>query len=62
MIAWLWLRMATLAVPHGKSDFHRGKLAAAHHFFTHELPKTGPQHALLRSLDPALVRLDDTCL
>ncbi|HEX6704472.1 MAG TPA: acyl-CoA dehydrogenase [Albitalea sp.] len=64
-IAWMWLRQAVLAQPQARgaeAGFYRGKLAAAHFFFTHELPKTGPQHQLLRSLDPALVALDDAWL
>jgi len=62
VIAWMWLRQAVLAQPHvegPEADFYRGKQAAARYFFTHELPKTGPQHALLRSLDAGLVELDE---
>jgi len=65
VIAWMWLRQAVLAQPHAngpEANFYRGKLAAAHYFFHCELPKTGPQHTLLRSLDPSLVELDDACL
>jgi butyryl-CoA dehydrogenase len=65
VIAWVWLRQAVLARPRTQGPdaaWLHGKLAAAHHFFRHELPRTGPQHALLRRLDPALVTLDDTWL
>jgi len=67
LIAWLWLRQAVIAAPHAartdsEGAFYRGKLVAAHYFFRYELPKTGPQHALLRSLEPLLVELDDACL
>jgi alkylation response protein AidB-like acyl-CoA dehydrogenase len=65
VIAWLWLRQAVLAQPRASGDeaaFYRGKLAAARYFFLYELPKTGPQHALLQRLDPLLVELDETWL
>ncbi|NRF68716.1 acyl-CoA dehydrogenase [Aquincola sp. S2] len=68
LVAWLWLRQAVIAQPHrnhpddAEARFYRGKLAAARHFFSHELPRTAPQHTLLRSLDAGLVELDDTCL
>jgi len=65
VIAWMWLRQAVIAKPHAhgsQADFYRGKLAAAHHFFHCELPKTSVQFALLRSLDPQLVELDDAWL
>src|SRR5205814_3009407 len=64
VIAWMWLRQAVVAQPHADSPeaaFYRGKLAAAHYFFRYELPRTGPQHVLLRSLEPLLVELDDAC-
>ncbi|MGV9866692.1 acyl-CoA dehydrogenase [Rhodococcus koreensis] len=50
VIAWMWLeqRIAT----EGKSgDFYDGKRMAARYFFTHELPKVGPQLDLLASRD-----------
>jgi butyryl-CoA dehydrogenase len=65
LIAWMWLRQATVAMPHadgGEAAFYRAKLAAARYFFAYELPKTAPQHSLLRSLEPLLVELDDNCL
>jgi butyryl-CoA dehydrogenase len=65
VVAWLWLRQAVIAqakLPGTDADFHRGKLAAARYFFHYELPKTGPQLALLRSLEPVCVELDDAWL
>jgi hypothetical protein len=65
LIAWMWLRQAVTALPHadgGEAPFYRAKLAAARYFFAYELPKTAPQHRLLRSLEPLLVELDDACL
>jgi len=65
VVAWVWLRLALRALPcvdGAEADFHRGKVLAARFFFRHELPATGPQHRLLRSLDPLLVELDDAQL
>jgi butyryl-CoA dehydrogenase len=65
LIAWMWLRQASVALPHAdgaEAAFYRAKLAAARYFFAYELPKTTAQHALLRGLEPLLVELDDTCL
>lgn len=65
VIAWLWLKQAALAWPqrHGtEATFYRGKLAAAQHFYDHELPKTRVAHELLRRLDASLVELDDSFL
>jgi hypothetical protein len=59
-VAWLWLKQALLAkarlesAPEDDVPFYRGKLQACRYFFEWELPKTGPQHVLLR-------RLDSTC-
>jgi hypothetical protein len=37
---------------HGRTGgFYDGKRAAARYFFRYELPRTGPQFALLESLD-----------
>ncbi len=61
VIAWMWLEQALAAT--GKTGaFYDGKRAAARYFFTHELPRTGPQLDLLASLDTSLVDLDDDCL
>jgi len=60
VVAWLWLEQALLAqarlaaAPEHDARFYRGKLHACRYFFEWELPRTGPQHALLR-------RLDSTC-
>ena len=59
VLAWIWLRQA-VAVSRGLTlrnkadeDYYRGKLAACRYFFQWELPKTQPQHALLRALEPS---------
>ena len=62
VLAWIWLRQAIAACRginagltsgnKGDEDFYRGKLAACRYFFNWELPKTQPQHALLRALEP----------
>ncbi len=66
VVAWVWLAQAVvasraLAAGAGGADerFYRGKLQAARYFFRWELPKTGPQHALLRSLDPTCLEMRD---
>ena len=58
VLAWIWLRQA-VAVSRGLTfgnatdkDFYHGKLAACRYFFQWELPKTQPQHTLLRALEP----------
>jgi butyryl-CoA dehydrogenase len=57
VVAWMWLRQAVAATsalgsPRGEdADFYRGKLAACRYFFRWELPRIGPQLALLDSLD-----------
>jgi len=65
VIAWVWLRQA-LAATRGldtglaaDADFYRGKLQACGYFFRWELPKTQPQHALLRSLDTSCLDMAD---
>ena len=68
LIAWMWLRQALAAIDQlgaaqgEETHFLRGKLAAAHHVFHCELPMALAAHAVLRSLDPALVELDDAWL
>jgi butyryl-CoA dehydrogenase len=62
LIAWMWLRQALVAragVDGPGADFYRGKLAAARYFFRWELPKTEPQHALLRSLEPTCLDMEE---
>jgi alkylation response protein AidB-like acyl-CoA dehydrogenase len=57
VVAWMWLRQAVAATralgnARGEdADFYRGKLAACRYFFRWELPRIGPQLALLDSLD-----------
>jgi len=56
-VAWMWLRQALVSaralggVSGSEADFHQGKLAACRYFFRWELPRVGPQLALLDSLD-----------
>ena len=58
VLAWIWLRQAIAASRRltlgnaADEDFYRGKLAACRYFFNWELPKTQPQHTLLRALEP----------
>jgi hypothetical protein len=65
VIAWTWLAQAVVAqraLAEAASDderFYRGKLQAAKYFFLWELPKTAPQHALLRSLDATCLEMRD---
>ncbi|HYC04155.1 MAG TPA: acyl-CoA dehydrogenase [Azospirillaceae bacterium] len=55
VMAWTWLRQALAAHAAldagGDEDYLRGKLSACRYFFAWELPKIGPQAALLKSLD-----------
>jgi len=57
VVAWLWLRQASVAegkVAGAQGDaaaFLDGKRRACRYFFRWELPKIGPQAALLQSLD-----------
>ncbi len=50
VLAWVWLAQV-VAVAGRDDDFAQGKRAAARYFLRHELPRTGPQFALLASLD-----------
>ena len=65
VVAWVWLEQALCAaqaLPHAVGDdarFYRGKLQAARYFFRWELPKTGPQLALLASLDTTTLDMQD---
>jgi alkylation response protein AidB-like acyl-CoA dehydrogenase len=65
VLAWIWLRQALAAVRGlaagnaADADFYRGKLAACRYFFKWELPKTQPQHTLLRALDPTCLQMKD---
>ncbi|MHB1311865.1 MAG: acyl-CoA dehydrogenase [Gemmatimonadaceae bacterium] len=58
VVAWLWLRMALTAdvgrqtaENDERRDFLDGKLAAARYWFAWELPRIGPDLALLNRLD-----------
>jgi hypothetical protein len=42
--------------------FYQGKLAAARYFFRWELPAVAPKHALLRSLDPTCLEVQEAWL
>jgi hypothetical protein len=58
VLAWTWLGQALAA--HGRSgDFYDGKLQACRYFFNWELPRTGPQFALLDSLDETTLAMRD---
>jgi alkylation response protein AidB-like acyl-CoA dehydrogenase len=65
VLAWIWLRQALAAVRGlaagnaADADFYRGKLAACRYFFNWELPKTQPQHTLLRALDSTCLEMKD---
>ncbi len=50
VLAWTWLEQL-LATEGRTGDFYDGKRQAARYFFRWELPRTGPQLALLESLD-----------
>ena len=50
VVGWLWLEQA-LATEGRDGDFYAGKRQAARYFQHWELPKVGPQLALLASLD-----------
>jgi butyryl-CoA dehydrogenase len=58
VLAWIWLEQALAA--HGRDgDFHAGKRQACRFFFRWELPKVGPQLALVRTLDPTALDMRD---
>jgi alkylation response protein AidB-like acyl-CoA dehydrogenase len=50
VLAWIWLEQL-LAAGGKQGDFYDGKRQAGRFFFRWELPKTGPQLALLEALD-----------
>lgn len=59
VLAWIWLEQALAA--HGRTDdFGRGKRQAALWFFRWELPKTGPQLALLKTLDRTALEMNES--
>ena len=62
----VWLRQAVVAdgalaqaATPQDADFYRGKLQACRWFVHWELPRTAPQHALLRSLDDSTLAMQD---
>jgi alkylation response protein AidB-like acyl-CoA dehydrogenase len=58
VLAWTWLGQALAA--HGKvGEFYDGKRQACRYFFSWELPRTGPQFALLDSLDDTTLAMRD---
>jgi alkylation response protein AidB-like acyl-CoA dehydrogenase len=58
VLAWTWLAQALVA--HGKAgEFYDGKRQACRYFFRWELPRTGPQFALLDSLDDTTLAMRD---
>jgi hypothetical protein len=58
VVAWIWLEQALAAL--GKAgDFYDGKRQACRYFFRWELPRTGPQFALLDSLDATTLAMRD---
>ncbi|OJY43756.1 acyl-CoA dehydrogenase [Pseudonocardia sp. 73-21] len=61
VLAWIWLEQL-LAAGDREGDFYAGKRAAAQYFFRHELPRTGPQFALLESLDRTTLDVDPATL
>ncbi|MCZ2838280.1 acyl-CoA dehydrogenase [Modestobacter sp. VKM Ac-2985] len=54
VVGWLWLEQA-LATEGREGDFYAGKRQAARYFQRWELPKVGPQLALLASLDTTVL-------
>lgn len=69
VLAWIWLGQylaaggAAIADGTDHTDgtddgFRRGKRQAARYFFRHELPRTGPQFALLEALDATTLETD----
>jgi butyryl-CoA dehydrogenase len=61
VLAWIWLEQL-LAAGDRDGDFYAGKRAAAQYFLRYELPRTGPQFALLESLDRTTLDVDPAWL
>jgi alkylation response protein AidB-like acyl-CoA dehydrogenase len=58
VLAWIWLEQMRVAV--GKDgDFYKGKLAAGRFFHRWELPTNTARLALLESLDPTTLEMQD---
>jgi butyryl-CoA dehydrogenase len=64
VVAWIWLKQAIAArrlqQAGGDDPFLAGKLAACGYFFRWELPRIGPQAALLQSLDKTTLDIAET--
>ncbi|TQF68557.1 acyl-CoA dehydrogenase [Rhodococcus spelaei] len=58
VIAWIWLEQM-LACEGKEGDFYDGKRQAGRYFFRYELPRTGPQLALLAALDRTTLDMRD---
>ena len=65
VIGWMWLRQALIAraqvgtADQTDRDFYQGKLQACAFFFRWELPRTRQWAALLDSLDPTALEMQD---
>jgi len=66
VFAWLWTRQATIAsralatgATGDEGAFYEGKVAAARFYARFELPKNGPDVALLLRNDPAALEFRD---
>ena len=57
--AWLWARMATLALPKSADDFYRAKLATARFYFAKLLPETQSLLAQLKNGGKSVMSLPD---
>ncbi|WP_293824743.1 acyl-CoA dehydrogenase [uncultured Brevundimonas sp.] len=58
VVAWIWLEQA-LACTGKSGDFYDGKRQACRFFMDWELPKVGPQLALLRRMDSATLDMEN---
>ena len=54
VLAWMWLEQFVATGEHN-GDFYEGKRQAARYFFAYELPRTGPQLDLLKTLNRTTV-------
>jgi hypothetical protein len=64
VIAWLWLREATLAhrvlsSKAGDEDFYRGKLAAAAFFASNVLPRLTAVRSIIEDIDDDVMQLPE---
>ena len=58
-LAYLWARAAEVALPKGKDDFHRAKLATARFFMQRILPDTASLHAKILAGAAPVMELDE---